>query len=75
MNKIITEQNKRAGAGFLTDSAEEQGIFGGVVRKFDILFSSSFMLKLNKINLFSKKNDFRERKIDKIIELGKLKLS
>jgi len=45
MNKIVTEQNKRAGTGFLPNSAKEQGIFGGVVRKFDILFSFSFMLK------------------------------
>jgi len=38
MNKIVTEQNKRAGTGFLPNPAKEQGIFGGIVRKFGILF-------------------------------------
>jgi len=37
--------NERAGTGFFPNSAKEQGIFGGVVRKFDILFSFSFTLK------------------------------
>jgi len=32
--------DERAGTGFFPNSAEEQGLFGGVVGKFEILFSS-----------------------------------
>jgi len=39
------ETNERAGTRFLPNSAKEQGILGGVVEKFEILFSLSFVLK------------------------------